>query len=110
MRRAGLRVRLLLGVVGGIPVCAAQLFFSLVCRAFAPPVAFGLIGGMLGLLFLGQGWGYAFPYSLLALGMRANNPELTLELAPFLLACAAYTVLFAMLSIRFMQRREVTGE
>lgn len=101
---------LLLGAVGGIPVCAAQLFFSLVCRAFAPPVAFGLIGGILGLLFLMQGWGYAFPYSLLALGMRANNPELTLTLAPFLLACAAYTVLFAVLSIRFMQRREVTDE
>lgn len=101
---------LLLGAVGGIPVCAAHLFFSVVCRAFAPPVAFGLIGGMLGLLFLGQGWGYTFPYSLLCLCMRANNPELTLELVPFLLACAAYTVLFAVLSIRFIQRREVTTE
>lgn len=101
---------LLLGAVAGVPVCAVQLFCSLVCRAFAPPVAFSLIGGMFGLLFLGQGWGYAMPYSLLCLGMRANNPQMTLSLAPFLLACAAYTVLFAVLSIYFMRQREVKGE
>lgn len=101
---------LLLGAVAGVPVCAVQLFCSLVCRAFAPPVAFSLIGGMFGLLFLGQGWGYAMPYSLLCLGMRANNPQMTLSLAPFLLACAAYTVLFAVLSIYFMRQREVKCE
>ena len=101
---------LLLGAVGGIPVCTVQLFLSLVCRAFAPPVAFGLIGGIFGLLFLGQGWGYAFPYSLLSLGMRANNPQMTLELAPFLLACAAYTVVFAVLCVRLMQQRDIAAE
>ncbi len=101
---------LLLGTVGGIPVCAVQLFFSLACRAFAPPVAFGLIGGMFGLLFLSQGWGYAFPYSLLSLGMRANNPQMTLELTPFLLACTAYTVVFSIFSVRLMQRRDVAAE
>lgn len=101
---------LLLGAVGGIPVCAVQLFFSLTCRAFAPPVAFGLIGGILGLLLLARGWGYGFPYSLLCLGMRANNPQMQIALLPFLLFCAAYTMLFAMLSIRFMQQREISTE
>ncbi|WP_125114384.1 hypothetical protein [Agathobaculum sp. Marseille-P7918] len=75
----------------------------------APPVAFGLIGGIFGLLILGQGWGYAFPYSLLSLGMRANNPQMTIALVPFLLACAAYTVVFTGLAIRLMQR-DVTAE
>lgn len=97
---------LLLGAVGGIPVCTVQLFFSLACRAFAPPVAAGLIGGIFGLLFLSQGWGYTMPYSLLCLGMRANNPQMQIALLPFLLACAAYTLLFAVLAVQLMQRRE----
>lgn len=73
-------------------------------------MAFGLIGGIFGLLVLGQGCGYAFPYSLLALGMRANNPQMTLALVPFLLACAAYTVVFTGLAIRLMQQRDVAAE
>lgn len=101
---------LLLGAASGIPVCTVQLFLSLACRTFAPPVAAGLIGGIFGLLFLGQGWGYAMPYSLLCLGMRANNPQMQIELLPFLLSCAIYTVLFAVLAIQLMQRREVTTE
>lgn len=39
---------LLCGAVGGVSVCAVQLYFSLIIRAFAPPVAFGLVGGILG--------------------------------------------------------------
>ena len=34
-----------------------QLYFSLVIRAFAPPVAFGLIGGIAGLMVTAQGFG-----------------------------------------------------
>lgn len=67
---------------------------------FALPVPFGLIGGILGLLVLGQGWGYAFPYSLLSLSMRANNPERTLAPAPFLrgihrAVCGAFHPVYA---------------
>ena len=94
-------------------LCIGALFVlsgNLACRTFAPPVAAGLIGGIFGLLFLGQGWGYAMPYSLLCLGMRANNPQMQIELLPFLLSCVMYTVLFAVLAIQLMQRREVTTE
>ena len=38
------------GTVGSIAVCVVQLFISLAVRSFAPPVAFGLAGGILGLL------------------------------------------------------------
>ena len=55
---------LLCGAVGGVTVCAVQLYFSLRIRAFAPPVAFGLVGGIAGLMATAQGFGYAFPYSL----------------------------------------------
>lgn len=101
---------LLCGALGGISVCAVQLFFSLVIRAFAPPVAFGLAGGILGLLFTAQGWGYAFPYSLLCMGMRANNPLMELNFAPFLLSAAIYTVVFTFLAIRYLRRHDAAAE
>ena len=101
---------LLCGALGCISVCTVQLFFSLVIRAFAPPVAFGLAGGILGLMFTAQGWGYAFPYSLLCLGMRANNPQMELDLSTFVLSAMAYTVVFAALSLRYLWRRDIAVE
>lgn len=101
---------LLCGALGGISVCAVQLFFSLVIRAFAPPVAFGLVGGILGLMFTAQGLGYAFPYSLLCLGMRANNPQMELELPLFVLSALVYIVVFALFSLRYLKRRDAAAE
>ena len=99
---------LLLGALGGVVVCAVQLFFSLAIRAFAPPVAMALMGGILGLMVTSQGWGTAFPYSLLALGMAANNPRMELPLPSFLTGCAVYLVLAAVLSIRWLSRRDAS--
>ena len=101
---------LLCGALGGISVCAVQLFFSMVIRAFAPPVAFGLAGGIVGLLFTAQGFEYAFPYSLLCIGMRANNPQMELDLLPFALSVLAYLVLFALLSLRYLKKRDIAAE
>ena len=99
---------LLLGALGGVVVCAVQLFFSLAIRAFAPPVAMAMVGGILGLMVTSQGWGTAFPYSLLALGMAANNPRMELPLPSFLTGCAGYLVLAAVLSIRWLSRRDAS--
>ena len=99
---------LLLGALGGVVVCAVQLFFSLAIRAFAPPVAMALVGGIFGLMVTSQGWGTAFPYSLLALGMAANNPRMELPLPSFLTGCAGYLVLAAVLSIRWLSRRDAS--
>lgn len=101
---------LLYGAAGAVTVCGAQLFFSLAIRPFAPPVAIGLVGGILGLLVTSQGLGYAFPYSLLCLGMRANNPLLELDALPFLLSALAYTAFFSTLSIRLLRRRDAATE
>ncbi len=101
---------LLCGTLGGVSVCAVQLFFSLVFRAFAPPVAFGLVGGILGLMFVAQGWGYGFPYSLLCLGMRANNPQMELDLPTFVLSALIYTTIFSFLSLRYLRQREIAAE
>lgn len=101
---------LLFGALGGISVCAVQLFFSMVIRAFAPPVAFGLAGGILGLMVTAQGWGYAFPYSLLCLGMRANNPQMELDLSFFFLSALGYTGVFVLLALGYLRRRDVAAE
>lgn len=101
---------LLCGALGSISVCTVQLFLSLVIRAFAPPVALGLAGGILGLLFTAQGWGYAFPYSLLCMGMRANNPQMALDLPLFVLSVLVYTVIFAIVSLWYLRRRDIAAE
>lgn len=101
---------LLCGALGGVSVCAVQLYFSLRIRAFAPPVAFGLVGGIAGLIVTAQGFGYAFPYSLLCIGMRANNPEMELDVVPFLLSTAIYTVVFTLLAVRYLRRHDVAAE
>ena len=101
---------LLFGALGGISVCAVPLFLSMVIRAFAPPVAFGLAGGILGLMVTAQGWGYAFPYSLLCLGMRANNPQMELDLSFFFLSALGYTGVFVLLALGYLRRRDVAAE
>ena len=101
---------LLCGALGGISVCAVQLFFSLVIRAFAPPVAFGLAGGIAGLLFTAQGFGYTFPYSLLCIGMRANNPQMDLNFILFLISTIIYTAVFTILALWFLQHHDASTE
>ena len=102
------QVWMFFGALGGMAVCAVQLFLSLVIRSFAPPVALGLVGGIAGLVMTSQGAGLYCPYSLLCLGMRANNPNLSLEVGPFVLACGVCIALFSFLTIRCMAGRDVT--
>ena len=101
---------LLYGALGGVAVCAVQLFLSLIIRAFAPPVALALIGGIAGLLFTARGLGYAFPYSLLCLGMRANNPQMVLRPFSFLLSVLIYGIVFVFLTLWYLKRREIAAE
>ena len=72
----------------------------------APPVAIALVGGIFGLLLTSQGLGSAFPYSLLCLGMRANNPQMALPLPSFLAGCGFYLLLFSLLAVRRLSRRD----
>ena len=87
------------GALGSIAVCAVQLFLSLLIRSFAIPVAIGLLGGIAGLMVTAQGWGLYFPYSLLAVGMRANNPQMEVDLAQLVLSTVVCTLVFAVLTI-----------
>lgn len=82
----------------------------MVLRAFAPPVALGLAGGVFGLLITAQGLGYGFPYSLLCLGMRANNPQMELSLVPFLVSGFVYTAGFTLAALHYLRRHDIAAE
>ncbi|HIU31807.1 MAG TPA: ABC transporter permease [Candidatus Caccousia avistercoris] len=99
---------LLAGTLGGVVVCAVQLYLSLILRTFAVPVAIGLVGGIFGMLITSQGWAVGFPYSLLCLGMRANDPQMELPMPDFLLGCAFYLLLFSLLTVTALRRRDVS--
>ncbi len=101
---------LLCGAMGGTAVCAVQLYVSLVLRSFAVPVAIALVGGIAGLMLMSRGVGMVFPYSLLCLGMRANNPNMEIDVLQLALACAAYTLLFSILSVHRLKKRDAGGE
>ena len=95
---------LLCGGLGGMAVCAVQLFLSLLLPSFAIPVAIALVGGIAGLMVTAQGLGLWFPYSLLSLGMRANDPTMELNVAVLLLSSVGYTCLFALLTVLLLKK------
>ncbi len=101
---------LLCGALGSVAVCAVQLFLSLLIRSFAIPVALGLLGGIAGLMVTAQGWGLYFPYSLLAVGMRANNPNLELDVGQLALSSGLFTLIFAVLTVYLLASRDVNGD
>lgn len=101
---------LLCGALGSVAVCAVQLFLSLLIRSFAIPVALGLFGGIVGLMVTAQGWGMYFPYSLLAVGMRANNPNLELDVGQLALSSGLFTLIFAVLTVYLLASRDVNGD
>ena len=100
---------LLTGAAGAIVICAVQLCFSLMIRSFAVPVGLALMGGIAGLGMLAKGYGGFFPYSLLSLGMRANQPggPMQCALEHFLLSCALYVLACVLWAALWMKRRDV---
>lgn len=95
------------GILGGIAVCCVQLFLSLLIRSFAVPIGIGLAGGIGGLMITNKGLGLFYPYSLYSMGMRANNPYRELEVGTFVSGCIVHIILFSLLSIWRLRRREL---
>lgn len=104
-----LPIWLLFGAMGGIVVCALQLCIALVIRSFAVPVGIALMGGILGIGILAKGYGAWFPYTLIALGMRANNPaaDMVVSEVQFMANCVLFLVVFFFFAINWLSRRDV---
>lgn len=99
---------LALGALAGVSIAALQLLISMVIKSFAIPVGIALTGGIVGLTMANYGCGLYCPYALLAVGMDANGKGL-LQLGdtlPFLISCTVFTLLFAVLAIRLLHRRD----
>lgn len=101
---------LVCGWLGCCVVCAWQQLISMVIRSFAVPVAVSLVFGICGQLLMAKGYGLAWPWALLSLGMRANDPNRLFEIAPFLLMCAVFTVLPTAAALLLVRRQDVRSE
>ena len=99
----------LFGTIGAVAVCCVQLFFSLIIRSFAIPIGIAMAGGILGLLITNKGLGLRYPYSLYSMGMRANNPNLELDISAHLSNSAAYIIIFVALSVFYLRRHEISA-
>ncbi len=106
---ADLPIWLFFGALGGMAVCALQLCLSLVIRSFAVPVGIALMGGIAGLALLSQGYGLYFPYALITLGMRANDPTAPMLVTgiQFLFASVIFIVGFCLFAISWLKQRDV---
>ena len=95
------------GVLGGIAICAIQCFLSLVIRSFAIPIGMALLGGFAGLAATAKGCYYLLPYSLMSMGMRANNPDLTMDIIEFISYSVFFIILFYILSVWYVGSHDV---
>ena len=102
---------LLRGVAAGEAVIALQLLLSLVIRSFPVPVFIALFGGVIGLLSQSRGFGIAWPYALMLIGMNANRTQDVLSggYAPFCLSCCAYFAAFLLLANLRLTRGDIRG-
>lgn len=98
---------LVCGFAGGVAICAVQCFLSLIIRSFAVPIGIALIGGIAGLIATAKGLFYLLPYSLFSVGMRANNPERTLNISIFTASCVFFIMAFYLLSVWYIQHHDV---
>lgn len=97
------------GTIGAVAVCCVQLFFSLMIRSFAVPIGIAMAGGVMGLWVTNKGLGLCYPYSLYSIGMRANNPNLPLDMTVHLVNSAGYIILFAVLSVLYLRKHEISA-
>jgi len=106
-----LPIWLLGGALGGIVISALQLCISLVIRSFAVPVGLSLIGGIAGLPVLSKGYGVWFPYSILSVGMYANNTNIDKNgsLVTLLVNSVLFLILFSTFAVLWLKKRDTVS-
>lgn len=104
-------VWLLRGTLGAVPICCLQLFLSMKIRSFSIPIGVGLIGSILGMLLNNEGIGIFWPYSLMLLGMNANQTETTMPggFLAFLGSVTLFSVVFSLAAIFKLKYRDINA-
>lgn len=97
------------GSLAGLAIGALQLLLSLVIHSFALPIGIALMGSISGLLLSTKGLGLYWPYSLMLIGMNSNKEEeaLTGGSLPFFISVLLFFLLFSIISIQIMKRKEM---
>lgn len=78
----------------------------MIIHSFAIPIGIGLAGGIGSFVMTSKGWGMYYPYSLYCIGMRANNPNLELDIKTFITNSILYILLFSAISTAALHKRE----
>lgn len=99
----------LCGVLGTIVICCVQLLLSLIIRSFAIPIGIALLGGILGLLMTNHDHGLDYPYSIYCMGMRANNPNMAVDIPALVINSLGYIFIFSFLTILYLHRKEIAA-
>lgn len=88
---------------------AIQMIMSMLIHNFAIPVMVGFLGGISGFLFSSAGYGTYYPYSQLMMGMNSNKTEdvLTQGNVTFFGVIIFYLILFIILGVILLKKRDV---
>lgn len=99
---------ILCGFLGAACISGFQLLVSLIIRNFVIPVGVSFLGAVAGLLFTASfSQPYLLPYSLLAVGMRSNNPKYEINYTAFFASCIIQLFLWAGLCIFYINHTDV---
>lgn len=96
----------LLGMLGAAAICSAQTFLSVCIHSFMIPVGISCAGGFAGLMMTAKNIPYILPWSLMSMGLRANNPRFELNCPAFFAGVAINTVLWLAAALIHLKRAD----
>lgn len=96
------------GWYASLSIIALQLGLSLRIRSFATPIGISLCGILIGLSMYTAKLGLFFPFSLLTIGISALSqaPLTNIQVVLFWTVNMVYVVIFSLVSIRWLKKRE----
>lgn len=97
---------MLCGILACIAIAAVQIYLSLIIRSFAIPVGIALGGGLAGIMFLTQGWGFFLPYAMLQMGLRSTNLTNDINIPAFIAVSCVYVLIFFVLSVYHIKHKD----
>lgn len=98
--------------VGSLSIAAMQLLFSMLIRSFAVPVGMGLGFCFLGIALASKGKWQFWPNALLIGGMGSMTQEAlgNVDMSVFFIMCFVYIIIFCLLSLLLLKRRDVRSD
>jgi hypothetical protein len=98
------------GIIGGITCCCVQTLLSIVIRNSALPIGIAIMSSLSVFILANKiKWLiYLDPHTLLSLGLRANNPEMVINIGYFLLSCFLWSMMSIIISILYLRKTDIT--